>query len=400
MYKNPLIIVLIISILIIFTGCAAGETAKLVGLSHGFVNIEGIDALYTNPALVGEKSNSFVLHLNGQGAFNNNAISSDFFKDMEDIEELEEDIKEDILTNLAGNPLTFSGRGVQGIDVQFGKFTFFAGAREVAAATLSADIVDLIFNGYTDGNTYDFSGSGGDMAVYSDVGLNYSQPLKSAAEKLNLKSLRIGGTFHYLNGAVACFDSEGSITINEPVVTGDGLIEGKYAEKGNGYSLDVGISAAVNDKLSWGISVMNIGSISGNDPRLYKYGYDVEEENFVKKEDAPLASFKYTLPLEIKAGTKLKMTDMLNIYGDFSYINYDSGKVDQQYAGGAEINVIKFLPLRLGVKYSSLEDNFIYAGGCGLNLGPVKANIGISDLGAIFSDSRSLSLAIDASLAF
>ena len=84
---------------------------------------------------------------------------------------------------------------------------------------------------------------------------------------------------------------------------------------------------------------------------------------------------------------------------NFSNINYNHFN-DINISLGAEYDQLKFLPLRLGMEYSTLQKDLKIRTGFGLHLGAWKTDIGISDVKGLFNKSQGLEFGISSGFSF
>jgi len=235
-------------------------------------------------------------------------------------------------------------------------------------------------------------------------------------------------TYHFLAGAMGTGSGTGSFQVdydqnNEPVFSGSsGEFIAIYPEvddfsnTARGSAFDVGVYTEINDTYSLGFSVMNIGgSLAVDEARYYKYDIlyedqdnDGEEEWSLSEdpEEGPVpGGLEVKLPLVIRLGGKMKVGKSLFLLANYTNTQYSeeifgSPLRDNKFAVAAEWSILKFLPLRLGANYSTLQNNLALTAGMGLHLGPVQADLGISDLTGLFNQSKGVSGAFSARLEF
>lgn len=101
----------------------------------------------------------------------------------------------------------------------------------------------------------------------------------------------------------------------------------------------------------------------------------------------------------------MKYSDNLDLFANYTMSSYsdsiynDSLK-DHRIALALEYTGVDFLPLRTGLNYSTLERDFDIAAGLGLYLGPLKIDVGISDLSGLFYRSKGVAGGISLRLEF
>ena len=402
--KNIFSYLLCLVIILAITGSVTASSGEIVGLGNNYVGLEGTSALEGNPAMVNPEDEIITMELDGDLFFWNNGIDSNYLNKY-----LDTDIKNKILSNIGNNGLILNTRGGLDGKIILGPIGLFGGARLSQAGSISQDIVDLVLNGNEIDTPYKLEGTKASMAVYGDAGLNVSTSFKNLATMMGMKNIKLGGSYHYLTGGIFKFVGQGEaqLTMKDNLgASGDGYIDMKYSENARGSAFDIGTSLIISDRFMIGASLMNIGTLVGDDGKHSKLKYVIDESNdeFVTleeiAEDEPLEKeLVYSLPREIKLGTKYKFDENYSIYTDYSYKKYDMGVKEHIFALGTEFGM-DFLPLRIGVNYSSLQKSYVLSGGLGLYLGPFQIDAGFSDLSLLYNNAKSAELGVDARICF
>ena len=153
---------------------------------------------------------------------------------------------------------------------------------------------------------------------------------------------------------------------------------------GSGLSLDLGLFAR-KDKLSYGLSLMDLGSITITDYKLYEYGFTKDESDeitFTDDVDAKIVTdpYKVRLPWSFNTGVEYRWKEWLTVGAQLSRIHIPKGKDEDgeghfEFGTGAELNPLKVIPFRVGVIASGATNSLIITGGSGLHLGPVKIDL-------------------------
>ncbi len=387
--KNKKLLVITISLILLLI------LSSSVILAKSNIYIQGTEGFYNNPALY-KANKTFEINFAGYGSFSNNGINSEYLN-----QHLDEKDKDDILGNIDNGKLLLMGDGSQKVNLKYNNFTFFTGLTESGIVSIPKDAIEILLKGNELDREYSLEGTQGGLALYIDSGISYTMQNKALANQFNAKEVSIGAQVHYLSGGIANLTGEGSFTLTySDTITGSGKIKAEYAEKATGYALGFGLNTIVNNKLAWGASINNIGSLTADEATYYEYEYDPVEEKFKETTDQPLDSLKYRLPIEFNLGAKYRWTKHTNLIGSYSLTNYNSGYTDHQISGGIEYNRIKYLPVSLGATYSSLQGNMILSSGATLNLGFMHAKITFSDLQALFNGSQSISLGLSSGFSF
>jgi len=400
----------------------AAMAAKSIGLGDDYAVIGGSDALYSNPAILDINDNSFVLEFNMSGEAWNNIFINDNISDSD----------KDSMVDIADkNGLLASAIANVGGKTAIGPVTLFLDGRGNSLSRLSPDLAELLIRGNEIEGVYDFAGTEGTTAFYSDAGINYSHKLSESlldslrGESFKARNMYFGITYHYLSGGFAKYTGDGGFEIgydenDELFIKGnDGKLIAYYSEiddysdTAKGHAFDLGVYSDVDDKYSWGFSILNIGaSLTADEIRKYEYTYEYDDVNDEWNVTDPVdggvlekKKVKVKLPLIIKLGGKMKYSDNIDIFANYTISNYSDSiysdtYIDHKISAAAEFSNIKFLPLRLGVSYSTLGNDFNISTGMGFHIGVFKLDLGVSDLIGLFHKSKGAAAGLNLSLAF
>ncbi|WP_027339397.1 hypothetical protein [Halonatronum saccharophilum] len=394
MLKRDKILTLIV-VLAVFVALAPevlASTAKNVAFGDDFVTLTGADALYSNPAGVNAGSERFTLELGTKVGLWNNLLYNDYISDEE---------KDDLLAGIEDGWLVGLDTRT-GMKLIVGPVGLFADVKGEAILELAPDIGELILKGNEIDKEYSFDSSQGYGGIYGDVGFNLSlRAPQDLIEEWGVQDLYVGFTYHYLEGMIFNFEGDGNIKFNygdkaNEFVTGDGGFKVRSSTEDDfatGSALDIGARARLNDKYSIGFSAMNIGSLSANKIEYieYKALFDEEgefeefEEVYNEQRDEKI---EWVLPSTYRLGVQVDQRSWLTLFADYSYTNYYQQLNDHRFSTAVEIAPLRFLPLRTGFNYSTLEGRTKWAGGFGFYLGPIKADVGVSDLKGLFNNSE------------
>ena len=410
-------------VLLLSSGVNAGMTARSIGLGDEFVALAGPDALYSNPAALDINDNSFVLQFNMAGEVWNNIFMNDVISDSD---------KDNLLKIADKKGILVSADGVIGGKMAIGPVTLFADGRGNSLFKMSPDLAELLINGNEIEGKYDFDGTEGAGSFYTDTGVNYAFKLSDSSylgslinDKFEVKNTYLGFTYHYLTGAFVKYSGSGGLEMGfdedgEPFVEGnDGEVKAYYSEiddfkdTAKGHAFDLGFYTELDDKYSWDFSILNIGgSLTADKVKEYKYRFEYDEETdewdtIEPPDDGTLieGKTKMKLPLIIKLGGKMKFRENIDLLANYTITNYSDSiysdsLTDHRFSAATEISSIKFLPLRLGVNYSTLQNDFDISAGMGLYLGPFRMDAGISDLSGLFYKSKGVAGGLNFSLVF
>ncbi len=395
--KKLLVLIIGLAFVVGVSFTASASSAKSIGLGDEFATIVGPDAIYSNPAGVNAGDNNFAFEISTAAGFWNNLLSNDYYETDEQ--------KDDVLSRIEGDGL-FLGTDLRaGPKLMTGPVTFYADIKGDALVNLNEDIAELMLKGNETDQSYSFENSSGSGAAYADAGVNLSlRTPQRLTQEWNLDDVYVGFTYHQLAGALFSVNGEGEIEFGkdyDEIISGNGNLKYKFTnpdaienlDPAMGSAFDLGAHVQINDRYSAAFSIMNVGSMSSSDVQYQELEYDEEENEFkdgeIKDYDGELT---WTLPSSIKVGGEMAYNQHFDFMANYSYTNYhlasDIEKTDHKVALATEITPVRFIPLRTGFSYSSLRNDFKWSAGMGTHLGPVKFDLGVSDLAALWYDSK------------
>ena len=396
---SKITIVLCFVMILFVSSFASANSGQSVALGHEFTALGGSAALFSNPAFVNERDENFVSELNSQLSFWNNGINSKYFNKY-----LRKEDKNNILNNIDSDGLLLTTDGSQDLKLLIGSVGVFGGIKESVQGSISSDIVKLILKGNEIGKEYKLDDTDLSAGIYADTGVNFSYPIEKAAKEMDINNFKIGGSLHYLYGGIFKVKGSGSATLDYNNSGAEGSFRMEYAEKASGLAFDIGALFEIDDKITVGTSIMNIGSLKGEDPKyseskLVMDGSELSTETVA--EDEPMEEdLVYKLPRKFKVGANYKYRSNLDLFADYTLTSYDIGVTDHTLAGAVEYKPLKMLPLRLGANYSTLQNSLAFSGGMGLYLGPVHLDLGFSDLKSFFQNAKGVEAGLSVSIAF
>ncbi|MGM0438123.1 MAG: DUF5723 family protein, partial [Bacillota bacterium] len=266
-------IVLSFVITLFVSGFASANSGQTIALGHEFTALGGSAAIFSNPAFANERDERYVLELNGQLSFWNNGINSKYFNQY-----LTQEDKDKILNNIDSDGLLLTADGSQDLKLLIGPVGVFAGLKESAQGTISSDIIEVILEGNEIGDEYKLDGTDFSAGVYADTGVSFSYPIEKAAKEMDIKDFKIGGSFHYLYGAIYKATVTGNVNVDYDSEEATGDLRLEYAEEAKGTAFDIGALFEIDDKIAVGTSIMNLGSLKGVDPKYSKPADEIEDE--------------------------------------------------------------------------------------------------------------------------
>ena len=266
---------------VIFGLLAAGpvlaeqSSARSVAMGEAFVGLaNGVDAARYNPANLGlDGYRRTELELFGVGAdINNNSFSLEDYNNYTGTFLTSAD-KADILSKVPDRGLVLSA-DVQATaaSVAFGSLVFSTSAVGQAGINLNRDILELVLNGNTYGDTISVTGSYSDAVGYVASGLSYGLPLYTAGTR----QLSVGVTAKYIRGlgVEQIVELEGIAATFATGLQGDGRMLARTATGGSGYAMDIGAALKLNDSYTAGIRVKNFMSNITWDQNTEEHAYN------------------------------------------------------------------------------------------------------------------------------
>ena len=175
---------------------------------------------------------------------------------------------------------------------------------------------------------------------------------------------------------------------------------------GTGMGLDLGVAGALNDYLSFGLSVTDIGSISWNkdnqgssvdttlvidDPVQVAQGNAVD--NSLNGKQRAIGEFSTSLPTTLRLGLAMEVHKLLvHMPGELLLgFDYNQGLVRTagsvtaaRFSLGMEYRLVHWFPIRTGVSFGG-TDHFNYAFGFGFNLGVFDLDLASENISLLLS---------------
>ena len=397
---------------------SAAFDAEAIGMGDNFSTLTGEAAYYSNPAGLALRANNFAVKANyGLSIWNNVFENSEFSEDK-------------IESKLTGEDLIIAGRTAFGTQIYYKNFALAVNGKAEgmletdsdAAEILTGDIPEISLSALRDKGTVtvDFGESGGGAAATADVSLSYAREIFNnwSNNSQNVEGLYFGATYHYLEGEIYKFSGGGTITADVNKNSGDPYVEystsdAKFYEnhsedgEATGNAFDFGLAMKTSGDYTFAFSAMNIGELSADssviDGTEYK-ATTVDNPNDTLTENklsGEAGEITYELPRVYRLGMKREFSKNTVVYADYSRVSYDGGQDENIYALGSEFRKTKFIPLRLGVNYSSLREDVELAAGMGINISNnFKINLGIADLMALSDSAKGVKFGISTLISF
>jgi len=335
-----------------------------------------------------------------------------------------------------------------------GAFGF--GIRDFVAVqtTFPEQLIQLILNGNSIGRVYNFNDAKGKGWWLRDFSLTYSRNLPELNQNI-FEKLSFGISLKYVQG----FFYAATDKIETSLETGDynqikanGNVQVytafsdnfhvKYdfdstavkqdasfslfpSPAGNGFGLDIGISAQLDDVWAFGLAVTDVGSINWtkNVARYSSYTAivlrDITDEHEIdslkdeiKGKGEYIGQISTSLPTALRFGVSFQLDKFMQ--GKFPgtmliAFDYNQGFNDQplnstkpRFSVGAEWKPMDWIPfIRTGFSFGGL-DYFGWAFGIGINAGLLEFNFASPDFHYLFmaNHAKRISLAIDSKWKF
>jgi len=170
---------------------------------------------------------------------------------------------------------------------------------------------------------------------------------------------------------------------------------------GSGSAFDIGFAAEVNDKLSFGLALTDIGSITWKQQTAEytsKSTFTVSDvsdsaqrkalTDSIKIKGRYISEFKTNMPTCLRIGaTYIFAPNLFKLAADINIGFNDNPRNEKaaRFSLGGEWNPLKWLPyLRGGFSFGG-EDVFSWSVGLGLNIGPIEFSAAAPDFQYIFT---------------
>ena len=288
------------------------------------------------------------------------------------------------------------------------------------------DYAAFLFNGNPPGTTYDFGATDVKASWTRTYALSYGGVIRQPGF---LKSLAAGGAIKLIHGFgyadVQRFNTvlstaangvlSGSVHLLSRAAGADFLEGGDHSPgyqpfpkpAGSGYAVDLGVAGAVNDYLSFGLSVTDVGAMRWNanvqktsvdtlmvvdDPLVLSNRDGIERT--LKGRKGTADPFYSNLPTQLRMGVAVQV-DKLPAFDHFpgtmlAELDYNQGFQNTpgstripRVSLGVEYLPLGWLPLRTGVSFGGI-DHFNLAFGFGLSLGVFEFGLASENVSWLF----------------
>lgn len=358
------------------------SSARSVAMGEAFTSLAaGIDAARYNPAnlgLSGYRQTGIELVGIGANISNNSFTLGDYNQYTGSI--LTNADKRDILAKVPDEGVSLTAEvEASALSLSKGSFVFVVSGVGLADVNLSRDIIDLVLNGNSFGDTISITGSHSEAVGYISAGLSYGTTIYTAGTR----QLVVGGTFKYLRGlgVERVVELEGLAATYETGFAGKGRLIAQTATGGSGYAIDIGAALRFNDDYTAGVRIKNfLSSLSWN-KNTEEHGYifsfdtmtvDNMEDDYVVSDDYTneIPSFTTNLPAVMNIGIANTSGSLLwAVDWEQGFRRAAGASSKPRLSFGVEWWPIALAPLRTGFSTGG-NKNTAFSFGSGINLTP------------------------------
>jgi hypothetical protein len=366
-HKNRHLFIVAVAVLLTLTVAVApalaqgNSSARSVAMGAAAISLaKGVDAARFNPANLG--FGEFQLkgvELAGVGAniSNNSFTLSDYNKYTGAF--LTDEDKEDILNKISPEGLRLNvDAEASAASVSLGALVFGVTGNGVADINLNRDLVELVLDGNTFGDTIEITGCYSEAVAYASLYMSYGHSIY----KMGSRELSIGATAKYLRGFAVeqVVELEGLAATFATGFTGEGRLVAQTATGGSGYAFDIGAALKLNDDYMVGAKIRNVlSSITWNkdtEEHGFTFSFDTMtvdnmDDDYVVTDDYSIEidDFSTSLPSVMNVG-------VANISGKLLWaVDWEQGferstgvSTKPRLSMGVEWSPVSALPLRAG----------------------------------------------------
>jgi len=412
---KTIIIITCVICLVSSLALANGQSsARSVAMGGAFTSLAtGVEAFRYNPANLGlqeyQKSGMEIL---GMGAnISNNSFSLDDYNKYSGAF-ITSDDKEYILGRVPDEGLSVSA-DIEATAIAFstGPFAFFTTGVGQAEINLNKDLINLVMNGNTYGDTIEVTGSFSDAIGYVAGGISYGLPLYTFGSK----QLAVGITAKYIRGMgiEQVTELEGLTATYETGFAGEGHMTARTATDGTGYSVDFGAALQINNSYTVGARISNfMSSITwskNTEEHGYVFSFDTMTaenmtDDYITSEDysIDIPSFKTSLPAVLNVGVANTSGSLLwAVDWEQGFRRAAGSSKKPRISMGLEwTGLLKVFPLRTGFA-SGGNKTTSFSFGTGIHINPIYLDVAAVSGSSISPySSKGLNLAMTAGILF
>ena len=389
--------------LLIAVNVSSQDVRSLGMAGTSMVLARGTDAPKWNPAnlaLPREKNWSFTI-FNIEATASNSSFPKRYY-DKYNGAFLDEDAKNDILGRISESGLgVIADARVQLLSIAFGNYAITVTGSGAGRASAPKDLVDLILFGNQINRTYNATGTAAHALSTATVAFSAATPVAIPWFKVKASTLGATVKYHYGIGYAELLEAELRATTTATDLAAKGLADFRFgAPGGQGFSIDIGAAADINDQWSVGLSFSDPLSIIhfGGDSYRGMYTFAVDSLTALSFEDTDFdsiftteeieeehISFSTVIPAELRLGggyffQKVSVTAVyLQGFRKTAVASSTPG-----FAVGIEYKPWKLLDLRTGIGIGGIH-GFRLAWGLSFNPGPVRIDFAFQNIGGLTS---------------
>ena len=387
--------------------------ARSLAMAKSFTSLAlSYNSLGVNPANLAFEDNYFGVELfSAEAQLNNNSFSLSDYNTYNGQHWTQAD-KDEILsrvpeTGLRGN----AESGASALAVATGSFAFGLTAEGDGRINLDKQVLELILNGNSPGQTVDVTNAFGGGTAHADFNISYGAKLMTAS----WGEINWGANIKYIYGiAYAEVEDASASAVTELYgFSAEGAVNMKTSQGGSGFGLDLGLATVYNDNWKISMAVTNlVSSIKWNkNNKLNTYIFTVdnltletsEDDSTVTSQDyeTNLDDFSTSLAPQLAIGASTRYKSLLLGF-DFKQGFKDQGMVSTtpEVSVGCEASFLNALPVRAGLAVGGI-DGSRSAVGFGLNLSPFTLDVAYVSTGSLIPiGGKGMGLAISSGLKF
>ncbi len=321
-------------------------------------------------------------------------------------------------------------------DKDIGAFGFSITDNFGASIDFPKGIIDLALEGNPVGSVYSFDGAHIKASYYRDYAFSYAREFTNLFDD-SFKMFSAGITMKIIQGFAYVETERMNSSIetgpkSELITTGDILAHASFSPDfgvkydfdstdvesnatpfptpaGNGFGVDLGFAAQLDDIWTFGLSITDIGSINFTE-RVAEFKSDkaliVEDISSQEQRDSLVEVFRgegslideisSALPTALRMGASARVDKLVNDFPGTLLValDYNQGFNDKirnstkpRFSLGAEWRPFEAWPIRTGFSFGG-RDGLAWSFGTGADLGIVELNISAFRFGNLFDASN------------
>lgn len=370
--RTKIIIAVIIIGSLLLSGAARAshyEDARSLALAKSFTSLaRGYQSIGINPANMAlDKNGNMSLEIFSVGAnLNNNSFSlSDYNK--YNGEYLTQADKDYILSRVPDNGLEGAVEsGLSTFSMTRGSIAFGITGDGDGRANIDKQVLELIFNGNTIGDSMDISNALGTGIAHVDFNLSYASKLT----EMPWGTVNWGVNVKYIYGIayMNIEEADAYLATHEDGINSGGAVQVKTSEGGSGFGMDLGFSANYNDRWNFSLALTNfISKISWskkNKLNTYLFTWssltleNSDEDSVINSDEIKesIGSFSAGIAPQLALGASTSYKSLLLSF-DYKQGLKNQGRVSStpELAVGCEASFLNKLPVRLGFSVGGVE---------------------------------------------